>query len=162
MLKASFLLFLVLSILISCTQSDPKIEKESVPALKINGEIYAHILDVNSSGSPYYIILDTINYFVGKEAVEEYMADTGKDLEEQTFYIRNTGRDSLKFHVSDKLKITPRTFDFSSNEQLKNATKFERFSAFLNSGSIAYISTLPFKIKISDNKVVLIEEIYIP
>lgn len=154
---------LLLGILIlSCSKnSSDKIETPSEP-IKFSGIKHVLIIDAETTNSQNFIITDTIQYFSGEEAIKAYRVDTGKDIEEKTFYIRNKTADSIKFAVSDSLNVFAQTFDYANGEELTDDSHFEKFKTFISSDIKTYISTLPFKITIVNNNVVVIEEIYIP
>lgn len=162
MINKTIALLFIGIIILSCSKNDSDEIKESSELIKFNGIKHVLILKAESTNSQNFIYADTIQYFSGEDAAIAYRIDTGKELEEKTFYIRNNTADSIKFAVSDSLNLITKTFDFTNDNTLRDVSLFKKFETFISSDIRTYISTLPFKLTIVDNEVVVIEEIYIP
>ena len=162
MIRKTIALLLIGILVLSCSNNNSdEIEKPS-EVIKFNGIKHVLILNAESTNSHNFLYADTIQYFSGEEATKAYQIDTGKELEEKTFYIRNNTLDSIKLAVSDSLNFIAKTFDYRNYKTLRDVSLFEKFETFISSDIKTYISTLPFKLTIVDNEVVVIEEIYIP
>jgi hypothetical protein len=150
-------------LLLSCKNHDENEQQFDPDKNPFISEIEAFILETESSDLESYILVDSIQYFTGKQAVDAYFKDKGEKPDEATFYIRNEKVDSLKYLVSDTVSIELKTLDYSKGESFPDKTEnFNNFMNFYNSLNKSYITHIPFRLRTVENKVVLIEEIYIP
>lgn len=178
MLRSIVVFFLMIILVFSCTMDDPqkidtsnektqssiKKSDDSNKEISFCAELFAFITMVDQSQSINSIQADTINYFTGKLAADEYFKDHSRKLDETTFYIRNSYIDSIRYLISDSIQIKLKTFDHSvdGNYDSSQLGNFDKFCELYNSVDKSYISQLPFKLQIVKNEVISIEEIYIP
>jgi len=148
----------------SCNQKNLHFKDLPAEINKFSGVKYAFIEAVESQNTKFYLLVDTIQYFAGKHAQEAYFQDNNKDLDETTFYIRNTIVDSVRFLISDTTNIVTKTFEYSNitNIGVKATLQIEKFGKILKDPKLSYIKKIPFRINIKDDVVILIEEIYLP
>ena len=160
MLKKTFSAISILFFLIACEQ------KQDVPDRSL--EYYevkeAFIIDVLSKEDSKFIVADTIQYLVGEEALKAFRKDHGKELEESTFYIRNTENKTIQLPLSDTVKIIAQTLENNQDGGFKiNAElTIDKFIDLYKVESKHDLSVIPFRIHLSGDKVVQIKEIYIP
>ena len=155
-IKNLFILLISFLFFISC-ESD-----NGISSRKFTGTKFVHIHKFYFESSPKVLVADTIQFFTGEDASIAYQEDYQKEIDETTFYIRNKNIDSLKFKISNNLKIESKTIDFANSQKDKVNNDIKRFAELFNSEIQKYYSSLPFKLSFKEGKVYKIEEVYIP
>jgi hypothetical protein len=157
-----FISILAMTIAIACTENNDSMEKLSAPQL--NGVKTVFIKNLIFENDNVFIAADSIQFYTGEDAEKAYKEDTGTEIEESTFYMRNKTVDDLKYKLADNVKILVKTFDyFSQDSKLEGKqAELKMFSNLFENDTEKYYSRLPFKITLKNNEVQKIEEIYIP
>ena len=157
-----FISILAIIISFSCTDKDDSLEKSTT--IKLNGTKTVFIKNIIFDNDKVFMAADSIQFFTGEDAEKAYKEDTGTEIEESTFYMRNKTVDDLKYKVADNVKILVKTFDyFSQDSKLEGKhAELKMFGKLFESDTEKYYSRLPFRITFKDNEVQKIEEIYIP
>ena len=156
------ILFLVLGT--ACSKETPEKREDTPPAAAFSGTLVVFIQNINSTGQEKTLIADTIKYFTGEEAAAAYYEDHRKEIDERTFYIRNTTIDSVNYFVSDSVNIITKTLNYDSGGDfnLSEGISLEKFGVLFSSENYSFYKQIPFKLKLINGVVEVIEEIYIP
>ena len=126
-IKNLFILLISFLFFISC-ESD-----NGISSRKFTGTKFVHIHKFYFESSPKVLVADTIQFFTGEDASIAYQEDYQKEIDETTFYIRNKNIDSLKFKISNNLKIESKTIDFANSQKDKVNNDIKRFAELFNS-----------------------------
>ena len=142
-------------------QEAPKTEKMNVIPNII--EKLCFLEDVRNEDTKNYATVDFIDYLKTSDADSLIFATKKIDLPNGYSYVNNK-IESEKFEIADTAKIILQTFSFDNDgnfnfnqtvklTELEDALKNKNDNLFLNS---------PFKIKLENNKIITLTEIYIP
>ncbi|MBL1215432.1 MAG: hypothetical protein HND52_18845 [Ignavibacteriae bacterium] len=152
----------VMILTFSCDKKNDFAEKLSEPQL--SGVKTVFIKNLIFENDDVFMSADSIQFFTGEKAEQAYREDTGGEIEESTFYIRNKTVDDLKYKLADNVKIIVKTFEYYNQESKLEGKQAElkMFGKLFKNETEKYYSRLPFKITFKNNEVQKIEEIYIP
>ena len=155
-------ILIIVLIFSGCQQNlePPKTNKTEVVSVT---EKFCFLRDVQNEESKNYATIDFIDYQKTAELDPTISADQKIDLPNGYSYV-NKKIESEKFEFADSAKIILQTFSFDKDgnfnfnqlvklTELEDALKNKNKNLFLNS---------PFKVKIENNKIIALTEIYIP
>ncbi len=151
-------------------ETNQKVKKE-VPTSLSKSEVNftGYIKGVIKEGSENYLIIDTVEWFSGEDAIQSFNKDKkeGKNkIDEITngYYIRNVKIDSLKFRMSDTAKVTMQTLSYnqSGNYNFNEKIDISKFISLLNNEEYQRFKQKLYKFQILNNEIVSIKEIYLP
>ncbi|HEX2869000.1 MAG TPA: hypothetical protein VHO03_18310 [Ignavibacteriales bacterium] len=128
-----------------------------------------YIKAVSSGMSANYILIDTVEWFSGDDALKAYSEDKKKKIANlpdppQGFYIRNPKIDSLKIKISANPDIIMQTlsYDDSGNFKFNEAIGLQKFLSIFSRNNYAQFRHKPFSFKIMNGEIITVKEKYIP
>lgn len=158
----TFTLIITLS-LIACQKKPEPQKNNNVVDSTIITEKFCFLKDIKNERGINYATIDFIDYL--KTSAIDSSISTNQKIELPNGYCYvNTEVKNEKFKIADSVKITLQTFSFNENgnfnfnqqvplETLKEVLQKKGDKIFLHS---------PFKIKLENNKIISLTEIYIP
>lgn len=126
---------------------------------------YGYVSTIDKTDDYYSISVDTIQYYIGEEAKEQFESDGDPDAEfNDMFYIRNTKEEYVDFKLADNVEIITQTLshDEEGNFQFNKKTTLDDFISFVKTDTLGILNYIPFELLIKNNRVIKIKEIYIP
>ncbi|MGE5352919.1 MAG: hypothetical protein ACM3S2_20975 [Ignavibacteriales bacterium] len=145
------------------SSAQPPVNK--LPDFNCTGYIKA----VSSGTSANYVLIDTVEFFSGDEALKAYSEDKKKRITAlpdppQGYYIRNPRKDSLKIKISAKPEIIMQTlsYDTSGNFNFNEAISLQKFLSIFSRKDYAEFRQKPFALKIMNGEIISVKEKYIP
>ena len=171
-LSIIFIAFFIISSGCEKDKNTNQSEKKEVPAKNLHLDINCTgyiINDVLNEGSANYLIIDTVEWFSGDDAVKAFNMDKkeGKSKTNETpngYYIRNVKIDSLKFKISDTANVVMQTLSYNQfgNFNFNERIQVSKFISLLNDKEYQRFKFKLYKFHILDNEIVSIKERYIP
>ncbi|MGE5432895.1 MAG: hypothetical protein ACM3QX_17565 [Syntrophomonadaceae bacterium] len=128
-----------------------------------------YIKAVSSGMSANYVLIDTVEWFSGDDALKAYSEDKKKMITNlpdppQGYYIRNPKTDSLKLKFSAKPEIIMQTlsYDKAGNFKFNEAISLQKFLSIFSRKDYAQFRQKPFSFEIMNGEIISVKEKYIP
>jgi len=168
-------LTVLLSVFFACENKNPDAKTDSadtlntknVPPADVSTVNICLIKDVSTAGSaPSEIIVDFLHEFTQNELDTLSIKDVGK----KTVFELPSGKSFLNLYddisslgISDSMKIVMQTFshDTDGNFKINEQVSFKLFSDSFKLNKKRW-EIVPFRVFVTNNKITLLEEIYIP
>ncbi len=151
------------------TQKQNEISTPNVAKQSITGSFTGFIKGIGRENSGNYLLIDTVEWFTGKEARLEYDKDKklfpgSKPEEPQGFYVRNLKIDSLKLGFPDDAEVIMQTLSYNKSGNFNFNQKINgiKFLALLKQNNSTQFLEKPYIFKAENNKITSVKEIYIP
>ena len=147
-LSKSFLLLLTISVLIACSEKQRVEEPKSQTSI-ISIDLYCQIDNISFNNGNYSISYDEVEYH------------KSENLE---ITIQNEKIELIEKQISDSAKIVMQTLNYDEfgNHKFNEQVSLKKFQSLFSDTEFERYKHIPFKIKITDDQVISIEEIYIP
>ncbi|MGE5401837.1 MAG: hypothetical protein ACM3S2_15665 [Ignavibacteriales bacterium] len=128
-----------------------------------------YIKAVSTGMDANYVLIDTVEWFSGDDALKAYSEDKKKKITNlpdppQGYYIRNPKKDSLKIKISAKPEIIMQTlsYDTSGNFKFNEAISLQKFLSIFSWKDYAQFRQKPFSFEIMNGEIISVKEKYIP
>lgn len=168
-LLTAIIWFVFLFLLSNCSKEIKSDPSPSSLIISKKSNIHCFFINVSKKHGEIIAIIDSIEYYDGENAYKEFKIDLNKINSNELiltdgFYIRNSKIDSLNFYISDSAEIIMQTYShdkdggYNFNEKI---SQYKFVNIFAGEPAERY-RTIPFNCVILDDKLISIQEIYIP